>query len=270
LVKIREGLMTEIFDDKDDQLDLLRYLPGDGSEEGLDTLWRQIMVYKAFSDTEVTEAKARRVEAEDAQEQVVSETAEATKQMYQDLGTQADEKTKEADLLKTEAESVLLKAEEERAQAQTALSEAEQASQKMISDAQEQAKQTLDDARKAAQREAADLRRQALKEVKAILARVESVRAAADEELETQRIFSNIAKIKANSSMVLSGQTVNGHVGPTDDLLVDASTGPATETESVPPVPVTAEATETPIADPEPKATTSRKTTGKREKKAAK
>lgn len=262
--------MTENLDDKDEQLDLLRYLPGDGSEAGLDTLWRQIMVYKAFSDTTVVEARARRVEAEGVQEQVVHETAEATRKMYDDLGSEADAKMKEADRLKAEAESVLLKAEAERAQAQTALSEAEQTSERIVSEAREKARQTLDDAHKAAQQEGADLRRQALKEVKAILTRVESVRAAADEELETQRIFSNIAKLKANSTTLLAGQTVNGHAESAGDLRAEVSASPIAKAASETPALVTAEVGDQPADDPKPKAATGRKATGKRNKKAAK
>lgn len=254
--------MTENHDDKDDQLDLLRYLPGDGSGESLDTLWRQIMVYKAFSDADVVEARARRMEAEGVQEQVVHETAEATKQMYDNLGSEADAKMNQADRLKAEAESVLLKAEAERTQAQTALSEAEQTSERIVAEAREKAKQTLDDAHKAAHQEAVDLRREALKEVKAILTRVESVRAAADEELETQRIFSNIAKLKANSTALMAGQVVN-------DLPVEISTGPASEAMPETPALGAAEVTDQPADDPQPKATTGRKTTGKRDKKAA-
>ena len=155
-------------------------------------------------------------------------------------------------------------AEAERTETQTALSEAQQTSERIVAEAQEQAKQTLDDARKAAQQEAFDLRRQALKEVKAILSRVESVRAAADEELETQRIFSNIAKIKANSATLITGQTANGHVEVTGGLPVDVSPTPIAEAISETSALVTAE-----VSD-QPKAATGRKATGKRDKKAAK
>ena len=99
--------------------------------------------------------------------------------------------------------------------------------------------------------------------MKAILTRVESVRAAADEELETQRIFSNIAKLKANSTTLRAEQTVK-------DLPVDVSIGPVAEAIPETPALVTADVSDQAADDPQPKAATGRKATGKRNKRAAK
>ena len=45
------------------------------------------------------------------------------------------------------------------------------------------------------------MRRQALREIKATLARIDMIRAATDEELEAQRIFTNIVRMKANTPL---------------------------------------------------------------------
>ena len=69
----------------------------------------------------------------------------------------------------------------------------------MLADAAQKAHEIVDRARSEAQREGIELRRQALLEIKTILSRIEAVRAATDEELETQRIYANVAKIRAQS-----------------------------------------------------------------------
>ena len=60
------------------QLDLIRSLEADDTLERIDSMWRQVMVYKAFADSDLSEAKARRAEAEKAREKAEEEAAEAT------------------------------------------------------------------------------------------------------------------------------------------------------------------------------------------------
>ena len=62
----------------------------------------------------------------------------------------------------------------------------------------------MDQARLAAQRECTELRHQALQEIKAVLGKVDSIQVATNEELETQRIFTNIARIKATPASVMA------------------------------------------------------------------
>ena len=74
-----------------------------------------------------------------------------------------------------------------------------------------------------------DLIRQVLKEIRAIMSRIENVRAATDEELETQRIFSGVAKIKATSASLLfegSPERNNGaDPGESEAVLGEAGEG---------------------------------------------
>ena len=142
----------------------------------------------------------------------------------------------EAEALKSEAVRVLKQAEAEQSRAGDTANEAKEARQRIISEAKQKAQEIQGQARIAAQQEYTELRRQALKEIQAIMARVETIRAATDEEHETQRIFSNIAKLKATSPsmMELSGYLgdggSDGHQGmpPGDTLRQDTdSTGQA-------------------------------------------
>ena len=186
-----------------DQIDLLQSLPTDESVERADALWRQVMVYKAFAETELSEAKAKRAQAEVARERAELDTAETTRRLCVGMKAEAEEGLREAESLKAEASRVLRQAEDARDEAREDARAAREARDRTTSEAKQRAEKILEEARAASRQESAELRNQALKEIKAIMGRVETVRAAADEELETQRILTNIAKLKADSAALL-------------------------------------------------------------------
>ena len=64
-----------------------------------------------------------------------------------------------------------------------------------------------------AKRETSELRRHALKEIRVILNRVDSMKATVDEEMETQRILTNISKIKATSRWMLDDPDASSNEG---------------------------------------------------------
>lgn len=88
--------------------------------------------------------------------------------------------------MEARADGVRREAEAELARVRQMKSEAEQGRDRIIAEAQRKGQEMLEQARMAAQRECTELRRAALEEIKAVLARVETIRAAADEGLETQ------------------------------------------------------------------------------------
>ena len=196
--------MGDHVEDKNVKVNLLHYLPPEDSVDRIEALWRQVMVFKAFSDNEVVEAKTRRGEAEAARDRAEQEAAESTRQLCESLKSEADRQVVRAQESQAKAERLHLEARRKRDRADELVKEAEAAGVRIVSEAQQRAQETLDEARKTAHRECAELRHQALKEIRAILARVESVKEATDEELETQRIFSNIARLKANSTSMLA------------------------------------------------------------------
>ena len=116
----------------------------------------------------------------------------------------------------------LQQAEVERSRAREATKEAEDARERIVAEAKQKSQEILDRARLAAQQECTELRQEALKEIKAILTRVETIRAATGEELETQRIFTNIAKLKATSTAMLA-QPSHQNDGSASDLGSHAS-----------------------------------------------
>jgi F0F1-type ATP synthase membrane subunit b/b' len=189
-------------------LELLGSLQDDTSSENTDSLWRQLMVFKAFSENDLSEARSRRAEAEQTHKVVTNETAQATTQAYEAMKADAEQRLKAAEEIRAEAARVLGQAEEQRDQ--------------IVAEGRVKAQQIQDNARADAENEIAELRQHALKEIKATLARVDTIRAATDEELEAQRIFTNIARLKANSPLSM--------FRPTYELPVNS----VVETEAVP------------------------------------
>ena len=203
-----------------EQLDLLRSLPLDDPEDKVDALWRQLMVFKTFAEGDLSESKSRRAQAEAAREAAERETADATRRLCETLKAEADKKLEEVERLKTEAQRTLTEAETERTRAKETKKESERARERILGEAKQKAQEILDQARLAAQQECTDLRRQALREIRTILERIETVRTATDEELESQRIFANIARLRANSPFSTAapdysnGDNSNADAGP--------------------------------------------------------
>ena len=224
--------MSDHVEQGKERLQPSRSLSPEDATEKVDALWRQMMVYKAFAESSLSEAKARRAQAEEAREKAEQEAAEATRSLYETMKSEADKKHSEAEALKSEAVKVLEQAETERSRAEVIAKEAEEARQRIIAAAKQKAQDIQDQARIAAQQEYTELRRQALKEIQAIMGRVETIRAATDEEHETQRIFSNIAKLKATSPSLLelSGYQEDGAAA--DHHGLPPGDAPSQETEA--------------------------------------
>ena len=203
-------------------LELLGSLQDDTSSENTDSLWRQLMVFKAFSENDLSEARSRRAEAEQTHKVVTNETAQATTQAYEAMKADAEQRLKAAEEIRAEAARVLGQAEEERDKVRALKKQAEEQRDQIVAEGRVKAQQIQDNARADAENEIAELRQHALKEIKATLARVDTIRAATDEELEAQRIFTNIARLKANSPLSM--------FRPTYELPVNS----VVETEAVP------------------------------------
>lgn len=177
--------MPENPNGSEDQMELMRIFSADEPTEGkVESLWRHLLVYKSFADSDLSEAKIRRAEAEAARERAEMATLRATELACERMRSDA-----EKHLLELRS-----KVDEER--------------ERIVAGAQRQAQEILEEARTAAQQETKDLRRQASEEVEAILSRVENMRAAIDEELGTQKILTNVSKLKADSRRILAE---NGH-----------------------------------------------------------
>ena len=197
--------MAEELKDAKAQLDLLRSIPLDGpTDEKVETLWRQLMINRSVSSDELAETKARRAEAENAREQAETDAIHTAQLIAQGLKAEAERELAEAKRIAEEARHGRQTVEAELDRLKGKKADAEKERDQVIAEAQKSAQEIIDQARSAAQRETTELRGQALKEIKTVLTRVESMRASVNEELEIQRILTNVAKMKANSRAVIS------------------------------------------------------------------
>ena len=82
------------------------------------------------------------------------------------------------------------------------MTEADNYREKVLAETQQDAHRIREDARSAALRECQELKRHVTYEVQSILAEVDAIRAAAQEELEAQRIYSETANLKSTTAEV--------------------------------------------------------------------
>ncbi len=211
--------MSEEAREVKDQLELLRTYPIDDSveHEKVDAVWRQLMVYKSFSDGDLSDAKSRRAQAEAAREQAQMEAIRTTQLLCAKMKSESALELQEANKIKAEADSYKEEAQAEFAKAKAFLEESRKEVKEHVAEAQKKGQEIIDGANEIAQRETTELRRNALKEIKAVLTRVETMKSTADEELETQRVLTNISKIKATSRWLLDSPAEDSNVPNWED-----------------------------------------------------
>ena len=235
--------MTENGDETKDRLEVVGSLPiDDSTEQEVESLWRQLMVYKSFSGSELAEAKAKRVVAQATRQQAEIEAVRSTKDVTDRMRQKAEEQLAESNDLKEQAARDSLQAEAELArsiesrdqaeaqagsvvaeaearasailaeagkQAEAQLSDAQTQGQAIVAKAEENGHQVVDVAQAKAHQETTELKRQALQEIRSVMTHIQEMSAAASEELETQRILTNIAQIRASTKRVLEEATDN-------------------------------------------------------------
>lgn len=200
-----------------DNLEVLQSirLDDNAEQDKVDALWRQLMVYKSFGDSDLTDAKSRRAQAESAREQAQMEAIRTTQLLCARMRTEAELELQEVKKSKAEADKNRQYAEEQLNKAKERRDQADTERLQIIAEAQKKAQAIIDGAHEIAKRESTELRRHALKEIKNVMGRVEGMRSLADEEVETQKILSNISKIKATSRWLLNApaEQVTDHLG---------------------------------------------------------
>ena len=221
--------MSEEAKEVKDQLELLRSYPIDDSVEHdkVDAIWRQLMVYKSYSEGDLSDAKSRRAQAEAAREQAQMEAIRTTQLLCAQMKSESAIELQEVRKIKAEADNYREEAQAELAKAKESLDESKKDVKEHIAEAQRKGQEIIDGANEIAQRETTELRRNALKEIKAVLTRVETMKSTADEELETQRVLTNISKIKATSRWLLDSPAEDSNVPSWEDSHQQSQPSPA-------------------------------------------
>ncbi len=138
------------------------------------------------AEYQMTMVQSARWEADTYREKVMTESQEEAQEEAQAARSEAD----------SYREKVTAQAQEE---AQAARSEADSYREKVMAQAQEEGQRIRDEARTAAMHECEELKRHVSYEVQCMLSEIDTIRAAAEEELEAQRIYSEAASMKAMS-----------------------------------------------------------------------
>ena len=189
-------------------LSSLSSFPTDNSSA--EAAWRQALLLRELARDERVVARKRRSEAESARAQAEHEAITATKQLCAELQSQARMKLQQAE--DTLAESERLKADahansdrmiekagNELVIAQAARAESEEYSEEVQANARAAADALLAQTRTGAEEMSSRMRRETAEDIRKILTEIEMSRAAAEDELETQRILTETARVRAFS-----------------------------------------------------------------------
>ncbi|MBT5626855.1 MAG: hypothetical protein HOJ22_01055 [Chloroflexi bacterium] len=193
---------------KDSLLASLSSLPTDNASA--EAAWRQALLLRELSRDERVTARKRRAEAEAAKEYAENEAITATKQMCSELQAQARMKLQEAEDTLGDAERVKGNADAYQARIQVNIDtelansvkireDAETYSEEIQNNARVAADALLSQTRAGADEMASRMRRETSEDIRKILTDVEVARASAEDELETQRILTETARVRAFS-----------------------------------------------------------------------
>ena len=186
----------------------LSSLPTDNASA--EAAWRQALLLRELSRDERVVARKRRAEAEAAKEYAENEAITATKQLCSELQAQARMKLQEAEDTLADAQRVKTNAAANSARVQSDIDAEVSNAKKIREDAETYSEEIQGSARVAAEalmtqtRAGADemasrMRIATAEDIRKILTEVEIARASAEDELETQRILTETARVRAFS-----------------------------------------------------------------------
>lgn len=190
-------------------------LPLEASRHRVESLWRQVLSQKSTSRPDLAAARASRAKAELERQRISQEALEATRDACRDLISETEHQLMRAKEVEKEAEQKLKDAAAELQRAQNLhaeadsyrfriAAEADSYKEKILSEAHDEAQRIREEQRANTLRECDELKRHVTYEVQSILAEVDAIREAAQEELEAQRIYSEAANLKVTSHGVRS------------------------------------------------------------------
>jgi len=164
-------------------------------EQPADEVWKQAATLREVLRDEETRTHRRRSEAEAARRAAEEQVLDATRQVCEQIRGRAEQELLAAEEARAEAERVLAAS---TAQAQQLKAEAD-AKLRRAQEAQEQVETAIIEAKREANDIRDRMRRQAADEIREMLTDIEALRSAARQELETQRIVTETARIRAVS-----------------------------------------------------------------------
>ena len=206
----------------------------DSANDRTERLLVHAIMLSAGAQDDLSRARASRLEAERVREQAEAESAKAIDEAFSYARTQAQKLMEEASAAKASAEADRLQVQKELEQAAAARIEAEKIRQQLEAEAKERPEQLMQEALRQAEDQVLELKRRAAEEVRKILEDVGALRAAAQEELEAQRLLTAAARVRAEAPR-LDTLTTHGPEQPVHSNGNNAIQAPVAEPITSPP-----------------------------------
>ena len=166
--------------------------------------WEEAVAFDVTMENRLVRAKASRSLAERERQRIAGEILEATKEVCEEIIAEGQRAMDRARQLESLAVQKHKESQGELEQAQAVRVESEGYREKIMAEVEREAKEALNRARSSAEQECLKLKDSACLEAKRMLDHAEMMRASAEEELETQRIYTEAARLKAESQEVLA------------------------------------------------------------------
>lgn len=192
-----------------------------GSDEKNHKLLMQAVMLSEGAQAELRRARKARAEAEQIRERAEAEKSQAIDEAFASVRAKAKALMDEAAAARSAAEADRNQAREERKRAESLRESAEslkeetkRACVKMESESKELAEQVVNEERTRVRTQIAEMEIQAEDEMRRLLADIEALHTAAQDEVNAQRLLTGAAQLRAGSSdLNLLGEQENGAVG---------------------------------------------------------
>ena len=166
--------------------------------------WEEAVAFDVTMENRLVRAKASRSLAERERQRIAGEILEATKEVCEEIIAEGQRARDRARQLESQAVQKYKESQGELEQAQALRVESEGYREKIMAEVEREANEALNRARATAEQECLKLKDSACLEARRMMDQAEVMRAAAEEELETQRIYTEAARLKAESQEVLA------------------------------------------------------------------
>ena len=169
-----------------------------GNDESNKLLMQAVMLSEG-AQAELRRARQARSEAEKIRERAEVEKTHAMDEAFASVKVKAQALMDEAHVARSAAESDRLQAREDLERAESLKEETKRTCAQMEAESRERAEQILHEGRLKARATIAEMEHQAEEEMRRILSDVEALQAAAQEEMEAQRLLTSAARLRAGS-----------------------------------------------------------------------
>lgn len=198
--------------------------------------WEEAVAFGSTVELQLIKARTDRSQAEMERQKVAQEILEATKDACREIVANAKQTLAKAKHHLQDAERKSWEAQRESEQAIAIRKEAQRFKEKLVVETEDQAHEMLRKAKIDAESEYRELKAQAANEVQRVMAQAEALRAAAREELETQRVFSEAAmfKTEARNAIISFKSGLGEQWEQLEAMLNEAPTAPEPQPEQSP------------------------------------